>query len=100
MNVTGIPAQTGLLDAMIEMLTDRFGLTVIVIVLLVAGFPVGQRMLEVRMQDTRSPDEGVYAVMQEYRNSQLARFIAQFRNFFHRKGAEKYSPLLQERGQG
>jgi hypothetical protein len=59
-NVTGIPEQTGLAEAEMTMLTARFGLTVIVIVLLLAGFPVGQRILEVRMQDTRSPDAGLY----------------------------------------
>ena len=51
MNVTGIPAQTGLLDAVIEMLTGRFGFTVIVIVFDVAGFPVGQIAFDVRIHD-------------------------------------------------
>ena len=59
-NVTGIPAQTGLLDAVIEMLTGRFGFTVIVIVLDVAGLPVGQIALDVKIQDTWSPDAGIY----------------------------------------
>ena len=57
--VTEIPEQTGFADAIIVILTGRFGLTVIVTVLLVAGFPVGQRILEFRMQDTRSPDAGL-----------------------------------------
>ena len=35
-------------------------MTVMVTVLLVAGFPVGHWIFEVRMQDTRSPDAGVY----------------------------------------
>jgi len=65
-NVTGIPAQTGLLDAVIEMLTGRFGFTVIVIVLDVAGLPAGQSMLEVRMQDTRSPDAGLYVYVDKF----------------------------------
>jgi len=59
-NVTGIPAQTGLLDAVIEMLTGRFGFTVIVIVLDVAGLPVGQIALDVKIQDTWSPEKGIY----------------------------------------
>ena len=59
-NVTGIPAQTGLFDAVIEMLTGRFGFTVIVIVFEVAGLPVGQIALEVKVQDTWSPDAGIY----------------------------------------
>ena len=52
-NVTRIPAQTGLFDAVIEILTGRFGFTVIVIVFEMAGFPVGQIALEVRMQDNK-----------------------------------------------
>ena len=35
-------------------------MTIIVIALLVAGFPVGHWIFEVRMQDTRSPDAGLY----------------------------------------
>ena len=58
-NVTGIPAQTGLLDAVIAILTGRFGFTVMVIIFEVAGLPVGQIASEVRMQDTRSPDAGL-----------------------------------------
>jgi hypothetical protein len=40
--VTEMPEQTGFADAMIVILTGRFGLTVIVIWFEVAGFPVGQ----------------------------------------------------------
>ena len=60
MNVTDVPWQKGFAEAEIETLTERFGLTIIVIVLLVAGFPVGHWIFEVRMQDTKSPDAGVY----------------------------------------
>ena len=59
-NVTGIPAQTGLFDAKIEIFTGRFGFTVIIIVLEVAGFPVGQIALDVKMQDIWSPETGTY----------------------------------------
>jgi len=40
--VTEVPAQIGLADATIETLTGRMGLTVIVTVFDVAGFPVAQ----------------------------------------------------------
>ena len=65
-NVTGVEAQTGLVEAMIDTLTGRFGLTVIVIVLLVAGLPVGHWILEVSMQDTRSPDTGLYVYVDKF----------------------------------
>ena len=61
-NVTEFPWQKGLLDAEIEILTGRFGLTIMLIALLVAGFPVGHRIFEVRIQETWSPETG----MQEY----------------------------------
>jgi len=57
--VTELPWQKGFADAEIDTLTGRLGLTIIVIVLLVAGFPDGHKILEVRMQDTRSPDAGL-----------------------------------------
>lgn len=53
--VTELPEQTGLAEAAMDTLTGRFGLTAIVIILDVAGFPVGQVAFEVRTQDTRSP---------------------------------------------
>ena len=52
--VTEVPAQTGLAEAAIEMLTGKFGLTVMVTVLEVAGLPVAQVALEVRTQVTAS----------------------------------------------
>ena len=57
--VTAMPEQTGFADAVIVILTGRFGLTVIVTVLLVAGFPVGQTALEVTTQVIISPFTGV-----------------------------------------
>jgi hypothetical protein len=53
-NVTDVPEHTGFADAAIETLTGRFGFTVILIVFEVAGFPVGQVALEVRLQITTS----------------------------------------------
>ena len=53
------PAQKGLADALTEMLTGRFGLTVTATGMLVAGFPEVHASEEVITQVTRSPDEGV-----------------------------------------
>jgi hypothetical protein len=53
-NVTEVPEHTGLVDAVIEMLTGKFGLTVIVTVFEVAGLPVGQVAFEVNTQETAS----------------------------------------------
>jgi hypothetical protein len=53
--VTDVPEQTGFADAAILTLTGRFGLTVMVTVLDVAGLPVAQVAFEVRMHATRSP---------------------------------------------
>ena len=53
-NVTDIPAHTGFADAAIEILTGRFGFTVMVTVFEVAGFSVGQVALEVKTQETKS----------------------------------------------
>jgi len=64
--VTELPWQKGFADAEIDTLTGRFGLTVIITVLLVAGFPVGQRIFEVRIQDTRSPDAGLYVYVDKF----------------------------------
>jgi len=52
--VTLLPAQTGLAEA--EMLTEtgRYGSTDNWMMFEMAGFPVGQDELDVRMQDTRS----------------------------------------------
>ena len=59
-NVTKVDGQTGFAEAAIEMLTGRFGLTVIVTVLEVAGLPVAQVAFEVRTQVTASLFAGVY----------------------------------------
>jgi hypothetical protein len=56
--VTGCPAQEGFADAVIEMLTGRFVLTISVMALEVAGFPVAQVRLEVSWQVTMSPFTG------------------------------------------
>lgn len=49
-NVTSVPAQTGLAEAVIDTLAWSTGSTVIITVLEVAGFPVVQAALDVRMQ--------------------------------------------------
>ena len=54
-NVTDAPEQIGLDEAAIDTLTGRFGLTVIVTSLDVAGLPVGQVAFEVITQVTLSP---------------------------------------------
>ena len=64
--VTDIPEQTGFADAVIFILTGRFGLTVTVIWFEIAGLPVGQIALEVRIQYTRSPDAGLYVYVDEF----------------------------------
>ena len=53
--VTELPAQDGLAEATIDTLTGRFGLTVIVIWLDSAGFPVGQVAFEVNSHLILSP---------------------------------------------
>jgi hypothetical protein len=53
--VTDVPAQIGLDEAAIDTLTGRFGLTVIVTVLEVAGLPVAHVALEVITQVTWAP---------------------------------------------
>ena len=52
--VTEVDVQTGFTEAAIDMLTGRFGLTVIDTVLEVAGFPVAQVAFEVSTQVTAS----------------------------------------------
>ena len=59
-NVTDIPAQTGFAEAVMETLTGRFGLTIIVRVFEVAGFPLAHTAFEVRTQLTMSPFTGIY----------------------------------------
>ena len=58
--VTGFPRQKGFADETMVTLTGRGGLTIMVTGGLVAGLPVIQAAEEVRMQDTRSPETGVY----------------------------------------
>jgi len=58
-NVTELPGQNGFEEAEMETLTGRLGFTVIVIVLLVAGFPEGQRAFEVKVQVIISPMMGM-----------------------------------------
>ena len=58
-NVTLVPAQTGLADAVMETLTGNKGFTVMVIVFEVAGFPVAQISFDVIMQETMSPFTGM-----------------------------------------
>ena len=57
--VTEVPAQTGFADATIEMLTGRFGFTVMVTVLEAAGLPVTQVAFEVKIQVTASALTGI-----------------------------------------
>jgi hypothetical protein len=55
-NVTDVPVQIGLAEGEIETLTGSNGLTVMVIVLDVAGLPVAHGVaFEVNMQTTWSP---------------------------------------------
>ena len=57
--VTEVPEQTGLAEAAIATLTGKFGLTVMVTVLEVAGLPVAQVAFEVKMQVTASLFRGM-----------------------------------------
>jgi hypothetical protein len=52
--VTEVPEHTGLAEASIDTLTGKFGFTVMVTVFEVAGLPVGQVALDVRLQETAS----------------------------------------------
>ena len=58
-NVTVVPGQTGLAEAAIITLTGKLVFTTIVIVLEVAGLPVVQVKLEVRIQVMMSPLSGI-----------------------------------------
>ena len=58
-NVTGIPWQQGLQDAVIVTDTGKTGFTVIVMELDIAGFPVAQVRSEVNTQVMTSPFDGV-----------------------------------------
>ena len=56
-----MPEQTGLVDAAIDTLTGKFGLTVMVIAFEVAGLPVPQVSLEIKTQVITSLFAGTYA---------------------------------------
>ena len=73
--VTGIPEHTGFVEAMIETLTGIFALTVIVIVLEVAGFPVAQVAFDVNKHFTWSPFAGLYDMVGAYCNTPPTPFI-------------------------
>jgi hypothetical protein len=51
LNVTDVPAQTGLAEGAIAMLTGKSGLTVIVTTFELAGFPVAQVAFEIISQE-------------------------------------------------
>jgi len=55
---TVVPEQTGFVDGEMLMLTGKLGLTVMVTVFEVAGFPLAQGAFEVRMQRITSPFKG------------------------------------------
>jgi len=57
--VTAAPGQDGFAVAAMLTLTGRTVFTLIAMVLEVAGLPVGQGSLEIRLQDTRSLLDGV-----------------------------------------
>ena len=59
MKVTGLPMQKGFEEAEMEIMTGRFGLTVIVIWLLIAGLPVVQVSEEVRVHVITSLFKGI-----------------------------------------
>jgi hypothetical protein len=58
-NVTDVPAHTGLAEGEMETLTGNNGLTVIVTEFEVAGFPEGHPIFEVRTQVTTSLFNGI-----------------------------------------
>jgi len=57
-NVTGLPEQNGLVDAMIDTPICKMGLTDIVTVLDIAGLPDGHKIFDVKNQITKSPLTG------------------------------------------
>ena len=59
MKVTEVPSQTGFADAAMETLAGRFGFTIMVTVLDVAGLPIAQVAFEVNTQVITSPFTGV-----------------------------------------
>jgi len=59
-NVTDVPGQTGLDEAVMETLTGINGFTVMMIVFDVAGEPVAQVSFEVSVQITWSLFNGIY----------------------------------------
>ena len=65
-NVTAVPAHTGLDDAVINMLTAWFGMTVMVTGLEVAGFPLAHKASDVRIHVITSPFKGIYDIVGAY----------------------------------
>jgi hypothetical protein len=59
MKRTVVPEQTGFADGEIVRLTSKFGLTVMVTVLDIAGFPLAQTAFDVRTQVITSPLTGL-----------------------------------------
>jgi hypothetical protein len=59
-NVTDVPLHTGFADGEIEILTVTLVFSTIVMAFDVAGFPVGQGILEFKTQETTSPLLGTY----------------------------------------
>jgi len=57
--LTVLPGQNGLLDGVMLTAAGRLLFCSMMMVLLVAGLPIGHEIEEVRMQLTRSPFEGV-----------------------------------------
>jgi hypothetical protein len=58
--VTEVPAHTGFAEAVMVKETGKFWFTVMQIWFEVAGFPVGQLVLEFRLQVIQSPFKGTY----------------------------------------
>ena len=59
--MTGVPAQTGFAEGETETFTARIGLTTMVMVFDVAGLLKVQTVFdEVNLQETWSPDTGIY----------------------------------------
>ena len=57
--MTDVPAQTGLAEALTDMLTGSSGFTVMATVLEVAGFPLAQVAFELSKQVTASVFTGI-----------------------------------------
>ena len=66
MKITEVLLQTVVIGVVITMLTGFTVFSTIVIVLEVAGLPIGQAMFDVRMQETISPFAGEYDIVGAY----------------------------------